>query len=76
MRLATALFYYSPSPPLKTYSENPICSSYLGSNCVAMGSGVTDDYPMQQAIPTMAGPRTYDPETDAVGSSHGLWISR
>jgi hypothetical protein len=28
------LFYYSPSPPLRTYSENAICQSELGSNCV------------------------------------------
>jgi hypothetical protein len=40
----SVLFYYSPSAPLKTYSENPICQSYLGSNCVAMGAGVKDDW--------------------------------
>jgi hypothetical protein len=48
----------------QTYSENPICQSYLGSNCVAMGSGVKDDWPMQQPIPTAAGPKTWMPETD------------
>jgi len=45
------LFYYSPSAPLKTYSENPICNSYLGSNCVAMGSGVKDDWSGAPAPP-------------------------
>ena len=45
------LFYYSPSAPLKTYSENPICNSYLGSNCVAMGSGVKDDLSAAPAPP-------------------------
>ena len=39
-----ALFYYSPSAPIKSYGSNPVCQSYLGSNCVAMASGVTDDW--------------------------------
>ena len=62
-QICQELFYYSPSAPLYSYSANPICQSYLGTNCVAMGSGSQGDWPMRQPIPTVAGPRTWNPET-------------
>jgi hypothetical protein len=42
-----------------------------------MGSGVQSGWPVPQPVPTMAGPRSYSPESDAVRiAPGGLWLVR